>query len=299
MPQPRRSSQGKRTGASGSGGAKKGGSRSRSTSASSKPASRAKSGGRKPAAKSTARGSAAKGRSGAKAGGAKASTAKSKSTTRAKAGAAKKSTAAKSGAKRGTRAGGRGGEISAKTVAELREALSARMIDPLGLVMLTRDRIEEVVDEAVTRGRVTADDAQDLIGGLLERGRKQTNDVLADLEGLLARGREELGGRAGGARKRGADAARAAKTRVEQATTRARKEAVKHGDPVMTRVDQARRAGGIGPSFPITAYDDLTAAQVQDRLTGLSAAELRKVRDYERRNANRKTVLAAIAAKLD
>jgi hypothetical protein len=34
------------------------------------------------------------------------------------------------------------------------------------------------------------------------------------------------------------------------------------------------------------------------RLTDLTAAELRKVRDYERRNANRKTVLNSIESKL-
>ena len=54
----------------------------------------------------------------------------------------------------------------------------------------------------------------------------------------------------------------------------------------------------MGPSFPITAYDDLTAAQLQSRLDGLTPAELRKVRDYERRNANRKSVLDAVEAKL-
>jgi hypothetical protein len=54
----------------------------------------------------------------------------------------------------------------------------------------------------------------------------------------------------------------------------------------------------LGSSFPILAYDDLTAAQVIGRLEGLSAAELRKVRDYERRHANRKSVLAAIEKAL-
>jgi hypothetical protein len=37
---------------------------------------------------------------------------------------------------------------------------------------------------------------------------------------------------------------------------------------------------------------------VQSRLDGLSPAELRKVRDYEKRNANRKTVLNAVGSKL-
>ena len=56
--------------------------------------------------------------------------------------------------------------------------------------------------------------------------------------------------------------------------------------------------GGVGPSFPITGYDDLTASQVQTRLGTLSPAELRKVRDHERRSAKRKTVLQAIESKL-
>ena len=115
---------------------------------------------------------------------------------------------------------------------------------------------------------------------------------------MLFRSREELGGRAGGARKRGSDVARRARRQVGEATARARKEATKQADPVLAKVDQARRAGGIGPSFPITGYDDLTAAQVQTRLSDLTPAELRKVRDYERRHANRKTVLRAVEQRL-
>ena len=42
----------------------------------------------------------------------------------------------------------------------------------------------------------------------------------------------------------------------------------------------------------------MTAVQVQRRLTDLTAAELRKVRDHERRNAKRKTILSAIESKL-
>ncbi len=136
--------------------------------------------------------------------------------------------------------------------------------------MLTRDRIEETVEEAVTRGSMTRDAAQDLITGLVERGRRQTSDVLSDLEQLLGRG--------GGA----GVAARARKA----------------GDQVLAQADRARRVAGVGPSFPILGYDDLTAAQVQSRLDALTPAELRKIRDYERRNANRKSVLNAVESKL-
>ena len=45
----------------------------------------------------------------------------------------------------------------------------------------------------------------------------------------------------------------------------------------------------MGSNFPITGYDDLNATQIQSRLKGLTPAELRKVRDHEKRNANRKT----------
>ena len=52
------------------------------------------------------------------------------------------------------------------------------------------------------------------------------------------------------------------------------------------------------PSLPIAGYDDLSAAEVQERLEGLTPAELRKLRDYEQRHANRKTVLDRIERRL-
>jgi polyhydroxyalkanoate synthesis regulator phasin len=144
----------------------------------------------------------------------------------------------------------------------LREQLQ-RILNPLELVVLTRDRVQGALDEAVKRGRLTRQDASDLAAELLARGRRQTDELVSELEGLLGR---SLGSPA---------------------------------DRVIREVDRARRAAGIGPSFPIVGYDDLTAAQVQARLGELSPPELRKVRDYERRNANRKSVLAAIEQKLD
>ena len=144
-------------------------------------------------------------------------------------------------------------------VADLREALHG-LIDPLGMVMLTRERIEDALNDAVSRGRVTADDAQDLVTSLIERGRRQTNDVLGELEDLVS----------------------------------------DKADKARAKADKARRAAGIGgsSSFPIAGYEDLTAAQVQSRLDGLVPADLRKVREHEKRHANRKTVLRAIDQRL-
>ena len=173
--------------------------------------------------------------------------------------------AEKSTKRKGSGSGADGAELSGKTPSEVREALDQGVIAPLDLVMLTRERIEETFSEAVARGRITAEDARQLAQGLIERGQQQTSDVLRDLEQLLDRGR-----------KRAATAA----------------------DPVIAQADRARRAAGVGPSFPILSYDDLTVAQVQSRLGTLSPPDLRKVRAYERKHANRKSVLSAVETKL-
>ena len=144
-----------------------------------------------------------------------------------------------------------------------------RFLDPREVVVVSRERLQEVLDEAVARGRITRDDAGALLADLLQRGRKQTDDLREDIEGVL-------------------DGARGA----------TRKGVAGSAERVLREVDRARRVAGVGPSFPILGYDDLTAAQVNERLGDLDAAELRKVRDYEKRNANRKSVLAAVEQKL-
>jgi hypothetical protein len=142
---------------------------------------------------------------------------------------------------------------------------------------------------------MTRDDATQLAQALFTIGRQQTDDVMKDLEQLLGRGRSRLEARSARARERSAGAAASARRQVEQAADAARKAA----DPVLVQADRARRAAGVGPSFPIAGYDDLTAAQIIARLDSLTPAELRKVRDYERRRGNRKSVLDAIEAQLN
>jgi hypothetical protein len=149
-------------------------------------------------------------------------------------------------------------ETLATRLAALREAMTRA-------VMLPTDGLRDALDDAVRRGRITRSDAEDLYQSLLAAGRRQIETVLTDLEQLLGRSR-------GASRER-----------------------------VMREVDRAKRAtalvGGT-PSFPIPDYDDLAAAQITGQLDALSPAELRQVREYERRHANRKTVLAAVERKL-
>ncbi len=170
--------------------------------------------------------------------------------------------------------------IEAKTVAEFREALRKNLTQPSGMVLLTRDRIEEALSKS---GKLSPKEARGIAADLVKRGRKETSDVLKDLEGLLDKGRRDISKRAGKARKQ-ADGARG--------------RAVRTASPALAQADRARRAAKVGSSFPISLYEDLNVAQVKARLGDLTPAELRKVRDHERRNANRKGVLSAIESKL-
>jgi polyhydroxyalkanoate synthesis regulator phasin len=139
---------------------------------------------------------------------------------------------------------------SSGKVTAARDRLVRGVLSPVNAVLLTRRHIEEVLDDAVARGRMTRADAQDMIQTLLSRGARATDDLLSDLERML-----------GGS-----------------------------GDALDTPAE--------GGSQPIPGYDDLSAAQVQERLEGLAPAQLRKLRDYEARHGNRKTVLDKIDKKL-
>ena len=153
--------------------------------------------------------------------------------------------AAKTTARTASR-GARSAGVEAKTVAEFREALRKNLIGPMEMVLLTRDRIEEALGEAVERGRMTSADAQSLASGLLDRGRKQTNDVLKDLEGLLDRGRGEIEGRTSGVRKAAGGAVGAARGQASGARSRA----VRAASGPLAQADRARRAAGVRAELP-------------------------------------------------
>jgi len=155
-------------------------------------------------------------------------------------------------------------EALRSNIAALRDVLA-------GGVVLTAQRVQESMDDAVARGRLTRDDAEQIVQGLLSTGRRQALDVLTEIEQLLGRSRTDL----------------------DEAARRVRDTALKSGDKALRGAERVRRAAKIG-AFPIPRYDELTAAAITERLADLNPPELRKVRDYEARNANRKSVLAAV-----
>jgi hypothetical protein len=188
--------------------------------------------------------------------------AKRTSTKSAAKPAAKRTTAAKSTTRRAaaqTKTAASTSEDAVRAnLAVLRDALRKG-------VLLTSDGVKAAMDDAVKRGRLTRKDATELTQHLITTGRSQADSFRTDLEHILGAGRSR---------------------------------AAKSSDRVLREVDRARRRVGVGPSFPITLYDELNASQIQSRLTDLTKAQLRKVRDYERRHGNRKSVLSAIEKKL-
>ncbi len=134
---------------------------------------------------------------------------------------------------------------------------------------------------------MTRADANKLVSDLMDRGRKQTETMLRDLERMLKRARKDAEKRAAPARRR-----------AEQAGGRAARAARDVAEEPLAQADRLRRRAGVGGTFPITAYDQLTADQIKKRLTDLKKGELRRVRTYERRNKDRKGIVSAIDNKL-
>jgi hypothetical protein len=50
--------------------------------------------------------------------------------------------------------------------------------------------------------------------------------------------------------------------------------------------------------FPIAGYDEMNVKEIGERLEGLTAAEIRTVREYEKRNKNRETLIEQFDRKL-
>jgi polyhydroxyalkanoate synthesis regulator phasin len=92
-------------------------------------------------------------------------------------------------------------------------------------VLLATERIQEAMDEAVERGRMTRGDANHVVGDLVRRGREQTDDVLGNLDDLLGRGLDQL---------------ETLSRKLEGKATRARR--ADSVDRLMRGADRARRA---------------------------------------------------------
>ena len=104
---------------------------------------------------------------------------------------------------------------------------------------ISRERLQEVVDDAVRRGRMTRGDGEELVTRLITRGREQADDILGELERVVRQLRGEVETRAKQPRKN-----------AERAAGRARRELerVRPGPP-------AGRDRASGPEAAVSAID--------------------------------------------
>ncbi len=77
----------------------------------------------------------------------------------------------------------------------------------------------------------------------------------------------------------------------ELETVRAYEELNKDRETLLYEIERAM-------SFPIEGYDELNVGEISKRLDDLSEEELKNVRDYERRNKNRDTLLEQLERKI-
>jgi polyhydroxyalkanoate synthesis regulator phasin len=139
-------------------------------------------------------------------------------------------------------------------------------------VTISREKLQEVIDDAVRRGRMTRGDAEELLGRLLTRGREEAEELLRQAEPLVS----------------------GIETRVKGTAKAARNVA----DEPLAKADRLRRKAKL-PGFPISAYDQLSVPQINNRLRELSKEQLDRVREYELANRNRVGVLRALERKLE
>jgi polyhydroxyalkanoate synthesis regulator phasin len=173
-----------------------------------------------------------------------------------------------------------------KSVQAFREAVESSRGALENNLTLSRERVQEVVDDAVKRGRITRADANELVSNLVSRGRKATDELIRDLERLLEQARKEIEGRTTPARRRASRAA----GRVSRAARDA-------ADRPLAEADKLRRRTR-APGPPITGYEQLTATQIKSRLGDMTKADLRKVRTQEKRGKARKGILDTIEKQL-
>ena len=81
-------------------------------------------------------------------------------------------------------------------------------------------------------------------------------------------------------------------------TDRKKREASKKGQQYVGNTPEAKQARGESLSPPIENYDELNVGEIEEKLEGLSEDELQRVRDYEKKHSNRKTLLQKLDQRI-
>lgn len=177
---------------------------------------------------------------------------------------------------------------------------------------IQRVRLQEIIDDLVSRGSLTRADADRLITQLFASSKDYSQSLLQVLDAVATEARKNLGGiapvmatagkTAGKTAGRIADTVRQAPRLVTKTPTKPAAKAAPRSAPAKapkkSTKGASRPAAAVVPNEPIPGYSELTVAQIKPRLTGLSATALRRVRDVELAGKARKSVLAELERRL-
>lgn len=83
----------------------------------------------------------------------------------------------------------------------------------------------------------------------------------------------------------------------KEQTEQKKREGSKQGEQYVSNTDGAKRARKGSQAPPLNGYDDLGVEEVEKKIKGLSKDEIRAIRDYEKKNKNRKTLLETLDNK--
>lgn len=154
---------------------------------------------------------------------------------------------------------------------------------------IQRNRLQEIVDDLVSRGTLSRADADGLVSQLLASSKDYSQALLQVLDSVAADTRRGLGAGIAPVKATAgklAETVRKAPTLAAKTARRAEKVAP---EPLATPVAKIAEL-----VEPIPGYADLTVAEIKPRLDGLSASELRTLRDLEAGGKARKGVIGQI-----
>jgi hypothetical protein len=80
----------------------------------------------------------------------------------------------------------------------------------------------------------------------------------------------------------------------KHATEQKKREGSREGRQHVHNTEEAKKARKDAEALPIGKYDDLSVKEIKKELDGLSEKQLEKVREYEKSNGKRKTLLEAL-----
>ncbi len=81
-------------------------------------------------------------------------------------------------------------------------------------------------------------------------------------------------------------------------TEQKKREDSRRGEQYVNNTKKAKQARRVFQAPPLENYDESSVAEIEKKLNGLSDEQTRNVRNYERRNKNRKTLLERLGRSL-